>query len=362
MKLPELIIRDIKASIPIIQGGMGVGVSLHKLASAVANEGGVGIISAAQVGFREPDFIKNNLEANLRALRKEIRLARESSPNGILGVNLMVAVNNYVDYVKTCIEEKIDLIISGAGLPLDLPKLVQGSSVKIAPIVSSAKAASVICKSWYKKYNTVPDLVVVEGPEAGGHLGFHKEDICGETTKLEDIVIAVKQELKHYQDLAKKYIPVVAAGGVFDGHDIARFLNLGADGVQMATRFVATNECDASDAYKQAYISANKEDVQIVVSPVGMPGRAVRNKFIEEVDKQQRKIACFYNCLKPCDPKTTPYCITKALIDAREGNLDEGLIFCGSNVYKVNEIVSVKELMNELVKEAELEYKGKPES
>lgn len=353
MKLPELIIGDLKASVPIVQGGMGIGISLHKLASAVANSGGIGVISAAQIGFAESDFLKNNLQANLRALRKEIRLAREISPKGILGVNLMVAANNYNEYVKICIEEDIDIIISGAGLPLELPKLVEGSKIKIAPIVSSAKAASLICKTWDRKHNAAPDLVVVEGPEAGGHLGFHKEDITGNSTTIDEIVVAVKKAVEPYCDKYSKHIPVIAAGGVFDGYDIARLLKLGADGVQMGTRFVATYECDASNAFKEAYVNAQKEDVQIVTSPVGMPGRAIKNKFIESVNGNEGNIKCLYNCLKPCNPKTAPYCISKALINAMEGNLDEGLIFCGSNVYKIDKIVSVKDLIHELVQQAE---------
>lgn len=356
MKLPELVIGNIKASIPIIQGGMGIGVSLHRLAAAVANEGGIGIISGAQPGFREPDFIKNTFKANIEALKKEIRLAKEKCAKGLIGVNLMVATNNYKESVLACIEEKVDLIVSGAGLPLELPKLVKGSDVKIAPIVSSAKAISVICKMWEKKYNAAPDLVIVEGPEAGGHLGFHKEDFDGAPPSLEKIVVEVIDVVKSFEERFNKKIPVVAAGGIYDGKDIAKFLGLGASGVQMATRFVATNECDAHENFKKAYVDAKKEDVQIVVSPVGMPGRALRNKFIASLGDRTEKVSCLYNCLKPCDPRTTPYCISKALINAREGNIDEGLIFCGSNVHRINKIVSVKELINELITEAEAIY------
>ncbi|MCD3246672.1 nitronate monooxygenase [Clostridium botulinum C] len=359
MKLPELVIGGLKASVPIIQGGMGIGISLHKLASAVANQGGIGVISAAQVGFLEKDFHNNNLEANLRSLKKEIRLARKNSPKGILGVNLMMATNYYEEYVRTIVEEKIDIIISGAGLPLDLPKLVQGSSVKIAPIVSSAKAAKVICKSWDRKYHTCPDLIIVEGPMAGGHLGFHKEDISNSISLLDEIAVDVKDSIQSYGKKYNKYIPVVAAGGVFDGNDIARLLNLGLDGVQIGTRFVATEECDANYALKEAYVNAKKEDIQIVSSPVGMPGRAVRNKFIEDIEKNPQNVKCLYNCLKPCNPSSAPYCISQALINATLGNIDEGLIFAGSNVYKINEIVSVKDLMIELINDAEIKFKGK---
>lgn len=359
MKLPELTIGNIKALVPIIQGGMGIGVSLHKLAAAVAAEGGIGIISGAQPGFAEPDFIKNTLGANLRALKNEIKLAKEKCKNGIIGVNLMVATNGYAEYVRTAIEAKADLIISGAGLPLELPKLTQGSDVKIAPIVSSAKAISVICRMWEKRYNTTPDMVIVEGPEAGGHLGFAKDDeLLHKPSALEQIVVEVKEVVRTFENKYNKNIPVIAAGGIFDGKDIAKFLNLGASGVQMATRFVATEECDADESYKKAYVDAKKEDIQIVSSPVGMPGRALRNKFIKKVESGSQKVKCLYNCLKPCDPTSTPYCISEALINAREGNIDDGLIFCGSNVYKIDKIVSVKDLIHELVTEAELEYKG----
>src|SRR3712207_2956956 len=271
----------------------------------------------------------------------------------------MMATNCYEEYVRTIVEEKIDIIISGAGLPLDLPKLVQGSSVKIAPIVSSAKAAKVICKSWDRKYHTCPDLIIVEGPMAGGHLGFHKEDISNSISLLDEIAVDVKDSIQSYGKKYNKYIPVVAAGGVFDGNDIARLLNLGLDGVQIGTRFVATEECDANYALKEAYVNAKKEDIQIVSSPVGMPGRAVRNKFIEDIEKNPQNVKCLYNCLKPCNPSSAPYCISQSLINATLGYIDEGLIFTGSNVYKINEIVSVKDLMRELINDAEIKFKGK---
>lgn len=350
MSLPPLVIGDLIASIPIIQGGMGIGVSGYKLASAVANEGAVGIISGVQIGYREPDFITNTKEANIRALRKEIRKAKEISPNGIIGVNLMVAINYYGEMVKACIEENIDLIISGAGLPLSLPKLVEGSNVKIAPIVSSGKAASVICKMW-KKHNRCPDLIVVEGPEAGGHLGFHKENLSNPMS-LDDIVTEVINEVKSFEEFYNKKIPVVAAGGVYDGKDIARLIKLGASGVQMATRFVATFECDADIRYKEAYIKCNKDDIEIITSPVGMPGRAIRNDFIKRVEQGRiPPVKCFM-CLKKCNPKETPYCITKALVDAVNGNVDNALIFTGSNAYRIDKIISVRNLIDELKEDA----------
>lgn len=354
MKLPPLKMGDLVAAVPIIQGGMGVGVSLARLASAVANEGGVGVISCAQIGFKEEDFESNTLEANLRALRKEIRLARSISPNGVLGINIMVAMNNYKDMVAASVEEGIDLIISGAGLPTELPGLIKGSKTKIAPIVSSGKAASVITKLWERKFSYIPDLVVVEGPEAGGHLGFSMDQLTSEEKpELLDIVKEVIQALKPYEEKHGKSIPVVAAGGIYTGADIAKCLSIGAAGVQIATRFVATEECDAHIDYKMAYINSREEDITLVKSPVGMPGRAIQNAFLDKLKLGKVPVKRCYDCLKPCEPANTPYCISKALIEAVKGNLDNGLIFTGSNAYRLSKIVTVKELMKELAEEAE---------
>jgi nitronate monooxygenase len=354
MKLPSLNIGDLKIKLPIIQGGMGIGVSLSNLAAAVSSEGGLGVISAAQIGYREPDFETNNLEANLRALRDEIHKAKEKCKDGFLGLNVMVAMNNYKNIIKTAVEEKVDIIISGAGLPLDLPQLIQGSKTKIAPIVSSGKAAQLIAKIWDKKYSYCPDAVVVEGPEAGGHLGFSMEDFIKSTTEnLIDIISDVKEALKPYEEKYKKSIPVIAAGGIYTGEDIARYIHAGAAGVQMSTRFVATDECDADINYKRAYLSSEKEDIQIVQSPVGMPGRAIRNDFIKKLENGRIAVKRCYNCIKSCDPGKTPYCISKALINSVTGNIQEGLLFVGSNAYRIKEIVSVKALMKELVDDAE---------
>jgi nitronate monooxygenase len=351
MNFNSLKIGNLIAPIPIIQGGMGIGVSSSSLAAAVANAGGIGIISAAQLGYKEDDFIKNPLEANLRALKNHIALAKSKAVNGIIGINAMVATSNYEAHIKAALEAGVDLIISGAGLPTMLPKLVKGSSVKIAPIVSSLKAAKVILKLWDKHDNIAPDLVVIEGPKAGGHLGFKVEELENENIDFDKSVVDIINETKKYAEKYNKEIPVVVAGGVFDGYDIAKYLKLGASGVQMATRFVATEECDASDEFKQAYINCKKEDIQIVKSPVGMPGRAVRNPFVKKAHAQGEKVTHCYNCLTPCNPATTPYCISKALINAVNGKIDEGLIFCGENASRITKITTVKELMDELVSE-----------
>jgi NAD(P)H-dependent flavin oxidoreductase YrpB (nitropropane dioxygenase family) len=351
MNFNSLKIGNLIAPIPIIQGGMGIGVSSSKLAAAVANAGGVGIISAAQLGYTEDDFIKNPLEANLRALKKHITLAKSKAVNGIIGINAMVATNNYEAHIKAAIEAGVDLIISGAGLPTMLPKIVKGSSVKIAPIVSSLKAAKVILKLWDKHDNVAPDLVVIEGPKAGGHLGFKVEELESGNIDFDKSIIDIIDETKKYAKKYNKEIPVVVAGGVFDGYDIAKYLKLGASGVQMATRFVATEECDASDEFKNAYINCKKEDIQIVKSPVGMPGRAISNPFVKKAHAEGEKVTHCYNCLTPCNPATTPYCISKALINAVNGNINEGLIFCGENASRITKITTVQELMDELVSE-----------
>lgn len=339
----ELRIGDLCARVPVVQGGMGVGVSLSGLAGAVAAAGGVGVISTAQIGFRDPDFGRHPIECNLRAVGEEIKKARAAAKGGIIGVNIMVVTRRYEDYVKAAVAAGVDLIISGAGLPMTLPELA--GDAKIAPIVSSRKALHVIAKHWKKKYDRKPDLVVVEGPLAGGHLGFSREDIDAYT------VTNVKNyddEVKAIIDLADELeTPVVVAGGVYERGDMEHYLAMGARGVQIATRFVTTRECDASDAYKQAYIDAKQEDIVIVKSPVGMPGRAIHNAFLDKVAAGERFMRGCRQCITTCKPDTAPYCITEALINAVEGNLDEGLIFCGRNAYRADHIETVADIMEE---------------
>jgi len=336
---------------PIMQGGMGIGVSLSKLAAAVANAGGIGIISGAQPGYKEEDFRTDNEAANLRGLKKEIRIAKDLSPKGMIGVNFLASVTNYSDMVKLAVKEKVDLIISGAGLPKNLPSFVKGTDTKIAPVVSSGKAASTITRLWLKKYDYMPDCIIVEGPKAGGHLGFSFEDLKGNLPNLKDIVAEVVQAVKDFEIKYNKKIPVIAAGGVYDGQDIGEMLEAGAAGVQMATRFVATHECDAHPNFKQAYVDAQAEDIGLIVSPVGLPGRALKNKFVASVEAANEKIKYCYRCLKGCNPKEAPYCITEALITSVEGDVDNGLVFLGTNAEKVDKIVSVKSLMEDLMTE-----------
>lgn len=342
MSIKELVIGDLRAKVPVVQGGMGVGVSLSGLAGAVAAAGGIGIISTAQIGYREPEFATNPIETNLKAIKTEVDKARALAKGGIIGVNIMVATRRYEEYVKAAVDAGVDLIISGAGLPMTLPELVGQAKTKIAPIVSSAKSLTVIAKYWMKKYQRKPDMVVIEGPEAGGHLGFSKDELAVITKESFD------EEIKKIICLTKEMeVPVIVGGGVYTREDMEHYLALGADGVQMATRFVTTKECDASDAYKQAYINARKEDIEIVSSPVGMPGRAIHNAFLDRVKAGERFMRGCRQCIITCKPATAPYCITEALINAVKGNLDEGLIFCGSNAYRSERIETVADIMEE---------------
>jgi nitronate monooxygenase len=348
----SLTIGDLTARLPIIQGGMGIGVSLSRLASAVANEGGIGVISAAAIGMMEPDFSTNYLEANIRALKQEIRKARELT-KGILGVNIMVAMSNFADMAIAAIEEGIDIIFSGAGLPLNLPAFLKESRhTKLVPIVSSARAAGLIAKRWVEKYNYTPDAIVVEGPMAGGHLGFKSEHITDPDYKLEKLVTEVINEVKYIEDKTARSIPVIAAGGIYTGEDIYKFIQLGASGVQMATRFVTTEECDASIEFKNAYIECKKEDIGIIKSPVGMPGRAIINEFINDVNSGNKKpYKCPYHCIVTCNYESSPYCIAFSLINAKKGRMKHGFAFAGENAYRAEKIVSVKELVNSLIEE-----------
>ncbi|NLN87733.1 MAG: nitronate monooxygenase [Syntrophomonadaceae bacterium] len=355
--LKKLRIGDLTARLPIVQGGMGVGVSLSGLAAAVAHEGGIGVIAAAGMGMLEPDGFSNYVEASKRRMRMEIQKARART-TGILGVNIMVALSNFADMVTTSLEEGIDVIFSGAGLPLNLPQFLQKEHhTKLVPIVSSGRAAVLICRRWLDRYNYLPDAFVVEGPRAGGHLGFKPEQLDQPQFSLENLVPEVIQAIRPISEKEQKHIPIIAAGGIFTGADIFKYMQLGAEGAQMATRFVTTHECDASIKFKEAYLAARPEDVVIIKSPVGMPGRAVRNQFIESMESGKKKpFKCPYHCITTCELENSPYCIALALTNAQKGNLKHGLEFAGDNVHRCTEIVSVKELMDTLVEEYEEAY------
>ncbi|MEI6754391.1 MAG: nitronate monooxygenase family protein [Paludibacter sp.] len=346
----SLKIGNLTARLPIIQGGMGVGISLNGLASAVANEGGVGVISCAGLGLIYRHTAKDYMEACIIGMREEIRKAKEKS-NGIIGVNIMMALTNFSDMVKTAIAEKVDVIFAGAGLPMDLPKYrTEGCTTKLVPIVSSARAAKIICEKWKTLYDYLPDLVVVEGPKAGGHLGFKPSQIEDENFSIEKLIPEVVSEVAIFEEKYNQEIPVIAAGGIYTGEDMYNIMQLGAKGVQIASRFVTTHECDADIKFKESYINATEDQVEIIQSPVGMPGRALKGEFLEKVKQGlTRPKSCPYNCLHTCDYKVVPYCIIVALYNAYQGKLDKGYAFAGKNAYLTDKIVSVKEVIDDLV-------------
>jgi nitronate monooxygenase len=345
--LPGLRIGDKAAALSIVQGGMGVGISLSNLAAAVAREGGIGVIAANAIGMTEDDYYDDPVAANVRALRREIREARRKS-TGLIGVNIMVAIDCFHRLLDVAVEEKADILFLGAGLPIKgIPvRAIRESGVQIVPIVSSGRAARLIFRSWEKHYGDIPDGAVVEGPRAGGHLGFKPEQISHPDFQLERIVPEVVEALGEFEARWNRTLPVIAAGGIFTGEDIYRFLNLGAKGVQLGTRFVATHECDADIRFKQAYLSCREEDIVIIQSPVGMPGRAISGSFLEAIARGDKKVfRCPSRCLESCGAGKARYCISEALDSARKGDLENGFAFCGANAYRVEAIVPVKQLI-----------------
>ena len=358
--MKPLCIGDLTVDIPVVQGGMGVGVSLASLAGAVAAQGGLGVISTAQIGYNLPDFSANPMAANLRAIREQVKSAREKAHGGAIGVNIMVATRNYKDYVLEAVKAGVDIIISGAGLPTALPEYVKGSKTKIAPIVSSEKAAKLICRMWDKRHQCTPDMVVIEGPLAGGHLGFSKDQLVpfveNSVDKISDMMHHYDEEIKkiiqvcrEYGEKYSKHIPVVIAGGIDGRKEADHCFALGAEGIQVATPFVATEECDAHRNFKEAYVRAEKEDIVILNSPVGMPARGIKNKFLQNVAAGIKgEIRC-RQCLEHCDPLKIPYCITDALIRAVRGDVENGLVFCGANVDRIKRISTVRDVIEKYI-------------
>jgi len=349
MKFKGLKIGNLESKNPLILGGMGIGVSGWSLASAVSKNGGIGVLSGVNLGYREKDFFTDTFNANIRAIKKEIKKARENADGGVLGINFMVAMNRYKEYVREAASEGIDLIVSGAGLPLELPEAVEGFNTKIVPIVSSSKAARIITKVWDKKYKRIPDAIVIEGNKAGGHLGLKKEDLIKENFNMEDTYHKTKNVILKYEVKYGKKIPIIAAGGIYYKSDVDKHLEIGFDGVQMSTRFVTTEECDADIEFKKAYLKSNKEDINIIDSPVGLPGRAINNDFLKNVEEGMKpKIKKCVDCIKKCNYKDTRFCISQALINSVKGNINEGLIFIGEKGYKTNKIEKVEDIIKEL--------------
>ena len=355
-----LTIRGKHLPLPILQGGMGVGVSLDRLAGAVAACGGMGTISTAVCGFEEPDFAADPKGANLRALAAQVRRAKELSHGaGLVAINAMVATTQYAESVRTALRAGVDAVVCGAGLPRDLPAIaaeVPESDAALAPVVSGGRAAGLICRLWDKHHHRIPDFMVLEGPLAGGHLGFSKEEAreaqAGNPKSLSDLLREVLEASAPYRDKYGRDIPVFVAGGIADGAEMARYMKEGAAGAQFATRFIATEECDASPAYKQRLLDARDEDIAIVQSPVGLPGRALRSPLIQRVEAgTQPAVERCIKCLSACDYKTAPYCISRALIAAVRGDWDNGLFFCGAGAGKVNRLSTVRAQMEQIMSE-----------
>ena len=353
-RLPDLVMGDLVANPPIVQGGMGVRISRAGLASAVANEGGIGVIAAVGLGDFEHQPCTRYATINADALRRELRAARERT-TGIIGVNIMVALTDYASLVRAAVEEGADIIFSGAGLPLALPELAAGARTKLVPIVSSGRAARLIAKKWARQHR-VPDAFVIEGPRAGGHLGFTREDLDrGKAPELDALLSEVLEVADGIARGCGRPVPVIAAGGLFDGADIARVLSRGAGGAQLGSRFVCTDECDADLAFKMVFVNSTERDVALIDSPVGMPGRVFRNSFIAHLEAgHKHRVVCRYRCLLTCNPKEVPYCIAEALTNAAAGRVEEGFVFCGTEGWRIDRIVPVRDLMAELVAHAEV--------
>ena len=351
MNLKPLTINGKTIKLPIIQGGMGIRISLNKLARACMNSGIIATISAAQVGFLKKGFRQDPLHTNYEALEEEISKIRSENPDGVLGVNLMHAINDYDKYATFLAQQDIDFIISGAGLPVDLPEYIKGTKVKGAFIISSGRAAKILLRKWDRGYNYMPEFIVCEGPLAGGHLGFSKEDFeSGNVKQLEDIIKETKEVVKPFEEKYGIHIPIIAAGGIHDGHDMAKMIKAGSDGVQIATRFIATNECDASDEYKEMIVNAKEEDIVRVSSPAGLPGRAVKNFLTKQLEKANLKVNYCVNCLKTCKKQGIPYCITEQLGNSASGD-NKGLIFTGAKAHLINKIESVDAIVKSIIKE-----------
>ena len=360
MELKPLKIGKYEIKYPIFQGGMGLGISWDKLAGSVSLEGGLGIISSVGTGYYENrKFIDKELNAkpfgsenfySTRGLRAVIENARKICGDLPLGVNIMYAANDYARVVKDACEAGINIIVSGAGLPTNLPEFTQNfKEIALVPIVSSAKALKIICKRWLQRYERLPDAVVLEGPLSGGHQGFTYEQCLDPEFSLFNLIPQVKAEIKEWGDF-----PLIAAGGIWDKNDIEKAISLGANGVQMGTRFIGTHECDADIGFKEILLAAEEKDIELIKSPVGYPARGIRTNLINLVDKRMGpKIQCISNCVSPCqrgkEAKQGGYCIADRLFDAYSGKKESGLFFTGANGYKLKELISVKELMHKLV-------------
>ncbi|HEB9305542.1 TPA: nitronate monooxygenase [Campylobacter coli] len=360
MSLKSLQIGKHTIKYPIFQGGMGLGISWDKLASAVSLNGGLGIISSVGTGYYENrTHISKELNAkpygsenfySREGLQTLINNARKVCGDAPLGCNILCASNDYARIARDACEVGFNVIVSGAGLPTNLPEFTADfPDVALVPIISSPKALKIICKRWQSRYNRLPDAVVLEGPKSGGHQGFTYEQCLDPNYQLENLIVPVVEEAKNWGSF-----PVIAAGGIWDKKDIENAISLGASGVQMGTRFIGTFECDASDEFKNVLLACKNEDIELIKSPVGYPARGVRTNLLDLVDKRMGpKINCISNCVAPCgrgkEATKVGYCIADRLFDAWSGKKETGLFFTGANGYRLEKLISVKELMDKLV-------------
>lgn len=328
--------------IPLIQGAMGVGISLGNLAGHVAKEGAMGNISMVNIGYREEDFYTNPREANKRAFLEELEKAREiSMGKGIIGVNLMRAMKDFDNLISFVAESDIDAVTVGAGLPLELPKYFLDKDIALGFIVSSLRALKILLKTWGKRYMRLPDFVVYEGPRAGGHLGFNIDEIMEDNSIYDE-----SREL--VEELRETNIKLFLAGGVIAPEDLRHAREIGAYGVQMGSRFIATYEADCHQNFKEKIITSTSEDLTLFKSPAGMLGRGIKNSLLEQVEEGRIQPSRCIKCLETCDYKTTSFCITEALINSAKGDIENGLIFSGSKVDEINKIVHVSEIIEDM--------------
>jgi NAD(P)H-dependent flavin oxidoreductase YrpB (nitropropane dioxygenase family) len=346
MKLPSLKIRNIETRYPVLQAGMGVRVGNSVLASETIKLGGWGTIASVGLGDIEKsktDFVNESNRFLVEELRKTRELCDGKKP---LGVNIMVALSNYAEIVKTCVEEKVDFIISGAGLPLPLPEYVGDADIALIPVVSGGRALEVILRAWKRKYDRKPDAIILEGPKCGGHLGFSYEQLEDmDSCSLEKILAESKEVMAKYDCDA----PVIAAGEIATKDDIVKMLEMGFDGVQIGTFFIATDEAGMDVKSKEVFVNASNDDVVVIKSPVGLPVRVLKTPLVERVlEGNREKFACPYRCLRTCNPKKVPFCIAKALLATWSGDVENGLYMTGCNVDSITKIIPLKEFYDSL--------------
>lgn len=348
-KFKPLDLNGLLFPVPILQGAMGIGFSLHGLASQVAIQGGGGLIASTEIGFRESDYDKRPLDANLRALKNELVLAFDSvkgyPKRGPIGVNILASTKNYEAYVKAAINGGAEFLVSGGSLPLSLPSLVQGSNIKLIPVISSVRAAKILLKNWSKKYNRYPDAFILEGPGAGAHLGFKMGEVEEQRGAFYSAIGALKRELQMYPS-----IKLIVAGGIDTKEDCSKVLSCGADGIQMGSRFILTQECDISPSTKSAYLAAENRDITLLESPLGIPARVLRNDLVTALQNGERfQIDCD-NCFSNCQGPEASFCIKNALLETAKGNTKDGLLYIGSKGGGRKRLDSVADVFTEFTK------------